>query len=465
MRGVIAALTTRPLEKVLYLAMFLTIAFVMTTPYYYLAIVPALLIIFLVISYSYPVYGYYAIIFLIPFGAYRNVSEASFLKVHWILALILTLYLLFKAFYQRHMPSEVKSRLWPFVALLFVVDLISAMFSPYPATAFHDVGLFAAGGLFILISMFFIDKDALFKYLPAVVVVSVSLSSFFGVIGYLFNISFFAENIEAGQFKRSLGGSTDPNNYVLMIAFALPLLGAMFDKARRPGAKLLYLGLIAINVLAVIFSFSRGGALITAALLFVMFFKYIKKINVQLMFVQVFFVALAVVLIWGVLPQSYTDHFKNIVNPKADPSIDRRATYLTVGIDSFFKHPIIGTGLGTFRDIYSESIDARRFSKEGFTNRRYAHNTYLEYMVGTGVIGFLLFAGIIVRSAKNFIAARKNFISTGDMESASHAGTYMLSFTILMIYLFIYSDPFHKYLLFSIGLSQAMYRLSLPEKK
>ncbi|MBF0568085.1 MAG: O-antigen ligase family protein [Nitrospirae bacterium] len=465
MRELVAALTSRPLEKALYLGIFLAIAIAMTTPYYYLAIVPALLIIFLAISYKYPSYGYYAIIFLIPFGAYRSVSETSSLRIHWVLALILTLYMLFKTFYQRHMPPEVKSRIWPSVALLFVVDLISAMFSPYPATAFHDVGLFAAGGMFILISMYFIDKDALFKYLPAVVVFSVSLSSFFGVVGYLFNVSFFAENIEAGQFKRSLGGSTDPNNYVLMIAFALPLLVTMFDKAKRPALKAFYLGLVVINVMGVIFSFSRGGAIITTLILFIMFFKYIKKMNVQLMFVQLFVVALAVVLIIGVLPKSYTDHFKNIINPQADASIGRRATYLTVGMDSFFKHPIIGTGLGTFRDIYSESDYARKFEKEGWTNRRYAHNTYLEYLVGTGIIGFVLFAAILWLTLRNYIAARRNFQINGDTESASYAGIYLFSFVILMIYLFIYSDPFHKYLLFAIGASQAAYRLSLPGKR
>ncbi|KWT82979.1 O-antigen ligase family protein [Candidatus Magnetominusculus xianensis] len=465
MRELISTLTARPLEKLLYLVIFLTIAVIMTTPYYYLAVVPALLIIILAVSYRYPIYAYYAIIFLIPFGAYRNVSDVGFLRLHWVLAAILTLYMLFRAFQERHLPDELKSRLWPFVVLLFVVDFISSMFSPYPATAFHDVALFAVGGVFVLISMYFIDKKALFNYLPVVVVVSVSLSSLFGVLGYVFDVSFFAEKIEAGQFKRSLGGSTDPNNYVLMITFAFPILFALFDRARRPALKALYLGLAAINIMAVIFSFSRGGAAISLMVLLVIFVKYIKRQAVHLVFVQVFAVLLAAFLIVGMLPENYIVHFKNIANPQADVSIDRRSTYLVVGLESFYRHPIIGTGLGTFRDIYSESTYARKFAKEGSTNRRYAHNTYLEYLVGTGILGAVLFVCLIVMAARNYIDARKNFLSKGDFEGASFAGTYLFSFVVLMIYLFIYSDPFHKFLLLSLGLSQVTYRLSLPGKK
>lgn len=465
MRGL--ALNASPLEKILYLAIFIAIAVVMVTPYYYLAILPAILIVFLIISYSHPIYGFYAIVFLVPFGAYRNVSESelSFLKIHWILAIILTLYLLLQAFHQRRVPDAVKSRIWPFVALLFVVNFISAMLSPYPETAFHNVGLFVAGAMFILITMFFIDKDVLFKNLPAVLVISVSLSSFFGVIGYLFNISFFAENIEEGQFKRSLGGSTDPNNYALMIAFTLPFIKALVDKAKTPAQKTLYMGLLAINVLAVIFSFSRGGALIAAGLLFMMFVKHLRKQNVLLGFVQVFALILVIVVMMAVLPEKYTDHFKNILNPQADASIDRRSTYLIVGLESFYKYPILGTGLGTFRDIYAESYYARKFEKEGYTNRRFAHNTYLEYLVGTGLIGTLIFAAIIALAARNYIAARKNFLKQGDQEGVTQIETYILSFLILLVYLFIYSEPFHKYLLLSIGLSQVAYRLSLPGKK
>ncbi|MBF0517828.1 MAG: O-antigen ligase family protein, partial [Nitrospirae bacterium] len=300
---------------------------------------------------------------------------------------------------------------------------------------------------------------------PAVLVISVSLSSFFGVIGYLFNISFFAENIEEGQFKRSLGGSTDPNNYALMIAFTLPFIKALVDKAKTPAQKTLYMGLLAINVLAVIFSFSRGGALIAAGLLFMMFVKHLRKQNVLLGVVQVFALILVIVVMMAVLPEKYTDHFKNILNPQADASIDRRSTYLIVGLESFYKYPILGTGLGTFRDIYAESYYARKFEKEGYTNRRFAHNTYLEYLVGTGLIGTLIFAAIIALAARNYIAARKNFLKQGDQEGVTQIETYILSFLILLVYLFIYSEPFHKYLLLSIGLSQVAYRLSLPGKK
>ncbi|MCG6550685.1 MAG: O-antigen ligase family protein [Candidatus Magnetominusculus sp. LBB02] len=461
MRGVVAAALSHPIEKTLAAAIVLSIAVLMTTPYYYLALFVPLAVIFLMFLNRYPSFGYYVIVFIVPFGAYRTLSEVGHIKIHYILAVMLLLYLLFKSFNLRAMPAELRGSIWRYIGVLFALTLVTALYSPYPDTAYFNVVQFLGAMTFIALGMYFIDREAFIRHVPAVVVLSVSLSSFLGVIGYVFNISFFAEKIVEGEFKRSLGGAADPNNTALMIAFALPLLAGMHERAKSNAYKFFLAALYVMNVLAMVFTFSRGGAIITILITIVVFYRRFKRINVQLIFLQIFLVLLLAALVLGALPKTYMQHFGNIANKKADASIERRSSYYTVAMDAFVKHPIMGTGLGTFREIYAESDFARKFSRKGDDVRRFAHNTYLEYLVGLSLIGLLCFIALEVRILLNFNAARKKFLKQGDEEMVSSASAYMFAFIVLAVNLFIFSEVFHKDFLIVTALSHAAYRLSL----
>ncbi|MBF0457462.1 MAG: O-antigen ligase family protein [Nitrospirae bacterium] len=466
MRALISSVIARPLESLLYITVLLTVAIIMTTPYYYVALIVPLLVLFIMMSNRKPAYVYYMIVFLIPFGAYRTLSEAGHIKIHYLLAVILILYLLFKSFNMRHLPSELKSNLWPFMISLYVVTILTAMYSPYPEDAYPMLAQFAAAIAFITIGMYFIDKEALVKQIPAIVVYSVTLSSFLGVIGYLFNIALFAQKTEVeGEFKRGMGGSMDPNNTALIILFVLPLVAEMVTWAKNQTYKLLYMAFYVINMLAIYYTWSRSGAIFGILITAVIFLRHVKKINVNLIFLQIFFVLLIGAVVIGALPEKYMKHFGNITESKQDASIERRGTYVTVALDSFMKHPLIGTGLGTFRDIYAETDIARKFSRSGEDLRRFAHNTYLEYLVGVSSIGLLCFIALELRVVLNFYTARKNFLKNGEELYASYSAAYMFSFIAVILYLFMFSEAFHKVFLLSVSIAHVAHRLSLEKKQ
>lgn len=466
MRAIISSVIARPLEMLLFLTILLSVALIMTTPYYYLAVVVPLAVVFLMMSTRKPIFVYYLIVILIPFGAYRTLSEAGHIKIHYIFAVILIMYLLFKAFHARRLPFELKGNLWLFITLLYMVTLVTALYSPYPDDAFRNMVQLSAAVAFITIGMYFIDKDALFKHLPPIVVYSITLSSFLGVIGYLFNISLFAQKTEVeGEFKRSTGGSMDPNNTALIILFALPLIAEMLTRAKRQAYKLLYVAFYVINMMAMYYTWSRSGAMVGILVTVIIFLRHAKKINVNLIFLQIFLVLLIGAIVMGALPQKYMAHFVKITESSQDASIERRGTYVTVAMDAFMKHPFMGTGLGTFHDIYAETDIARKFSRSGEDLHRMAHNTYLEYLVGLSAIGLLCFIALELRVLLNFYAARKNFLKNGEVEYASYAGAYMFSFITCIVYLLMFSEPYHKVLLLSVSLSHAAYRLSLEKKQ
>ena len=131
-----------------------------------------------------------------------------------------------------------------------------------------------------------------------------------------------------------------------------------------------------------------------------------------------------------------------------------------MGWDAFKQNPFLGSGPGTFRDIFSISNYARLFEREGGTNRRFAHNTYLEVLVGTGFMGLLIFFLILWRALRNFHLARRYFQLFNNEEMVSMIRAYQLSFISLLIYLLMFSNTYHKYLLLSFALSQVALRLS-----
>ena len=100
------------------------------------------------------------------------------------------------------------------------------------------------------------------------------------------------------------------------------------------------------------------------------------------------------------------------------------------------------------------------FGSKKDDTQRYAHNTYLEFLIGSGILGFLLFLIILMITIRNFLKSRKNFLLQGRQDMVSLVSSYQLSFVSLIIYLLIFSDMYHKYLFVSLALSQVALNLS-----
>lgn len=143
-----------------------------------------------------------------------------------------------------------------------------------------------------------------------------------------------------------------------------------------------------------------------------------------------------------------------------DFSLGRRTSYLYVARDAFLQKPLLGWGTGVFMHVYENSEQAKAFTRKGYTNRRKAHNTYLEFLIGSGIIGFALFMALIIVAWKNFRRAITNFRQAGDPVSAIQTATFRTAFISLLLFLVLFSDMYHKYLLLSLGVSCGALRLS-----
>ncbi len=432
----------------------------LATPFPYLAPLPAIALLALLWFGKRELFPYlfYGIVLLIPFGAYRGLGGAfSFVRLHWIFAIALAAVVSIGILLRKRIPPEVRQgRFWALILLFYIVNLLAAVGSKFPEASAPFMLLLAAGYLLVALGMIVVDQKGFSQTLPRVIVGSVFVSSLLTVFGAVSKTPLFFDAIS----ERALGTTPDPNNMALMIIFSLPLAVYFLLTARRSLVRRAMLLVIVIDVAAVIATFSRGGALILALAVPLMVWEFRRLIVPRNLGLLMGLGGLALAALLLLTPEAYTQRVQS-VRAADDFSMRRRTAYLIVTRELTMDRPLLGSGPNTFAPRYARTETGRSFKrKSDESGERDAHNTYAEVLVGSGLIGLSLFAALLLYSLKSFTRARRLFLASGRARMALLTTAYRTSFLTLLIYLLIYSDVNHKYLLVSLAVSQIALRLA-----
>jgi len=431
------------------------------TPYYWAAFLPAFLMGSLLLLSRLPEAGYYAIVLLVPFGAYRNIGgEGADLKLHWIIAAMVTAILLLRHMHHKDSIRGISSRLWPFLLLIGIISFISNLYSPYPETAFGDLLRFALGLVFFILGMALINEKGLRTWLPLSLVGGVSIGSLLAVIGYFFHVALFASDVDPGQFTRGTGASIGSNNVALMIIFVFPLLVDRMLYAKTALGRLLAIALILLNSAGLMTTYSRGGALIFTAIVLTLLVRHRALFTPRRMGLFIAGAGTLCVMALAVVPQDYWDRQLSLIEHN-DRAINRRTSYIMVAWETIKENPVLGSGMGTFRKIYGKSPVSRTFNLRGLPEERYAHNTYLELAVGTGFTGLAVFLGLLICVLSNFSKAGSIYAALGQTRMASLTRSYRLCFIAMLLYFLIKSAFEHKFFFVILAASQVALNLAL----
>lgn len=84
----------------------------------------------------------------------------------------------------------------------------------------------------------------------------------------------------------------------------------------------------------------------------------------------------------------------------ANQNAIQRVVFFQDGIKLFKDSPVVGFGLGAFENAIHRV-------QSFFYETKYVHNHYIQTLLETGIIGLLLFAGLIVASAVSIVLSRK----------------------------------------------------------
>lgn len=265
--------------------------------------------------------------------------------------------------------------------LFFVVAVLLSNFVALdPARTLDGAGRLLRVLTLYLVAANLIHTSRGLRYLLWVFLISGFISAVWGLL----------DPAQAGQ--RLSGTMGHPNNFAIAMAARLPLALCLL-KVEKGSLKRLFL-LIMLGVMAygLILSGSRGGLIsaVVALFLFVMTQK-----NKLFWFSLVCFITVIGLLIMpphikqrvGLVPSWGDDEMGN--------STERRETYQLYGLKLWQENPVLGVGFDGFAEAYTRS--EYRFLQKNAT-KRVAHNTYLEILTGTGLVGFVPFVALLVFS-------------------------------------------------------------------
>lgn len=216
-------------------------------------------------------------------------------------------------------------------------------------------------------------------------------------VWHLLSGVFVAQGITPG-FGRIAGYeaplTSNPNDLALTLNLILPLGVGLLLSVRKPIVRAVVLAIVALDVLAIIATFSRGGFLTLLTILFAYMVRLSRRHP------AVFVVPLLLLLCIPLLPSGYLDQMSTITHIGLDPtgSAQERRDDLVAAGRLVLSNPVTGAGIG---------MNALAMNAERGATWRMVHNVYLQYAVELGVPGLVLFLILLGRCIRKAGAARR----------------------------------------------------------
>lgn len=402
---------------------------------------------------------YYAVLSTIPYYYWRQVTP--FIPVDWYLALITTIIVLIYLVTSKTLPRFFFNNLNKWLILFLLVNILSTLFSPYQAEAFSGMVVLFQIYFFIYLNLVFLTENGLKNTLPLVLGVSVGFNGLIAGIEYFMGIQLFGGDEPGGG--RIYGLTSGANNMAVWSIMAIPPLIYRFMNATSPGRFLGWLCLTLLAIVGLISSESRAGFLVFLIMLMMIFYTNRRLFQPRFLGLAISGLALCFLTVAVAIPDEYFERQKTLLaeEQQQDTALQRRQAYIRVGLASFLENPIIGTGTFTFPQIWVNSIESRFFKMA----ERGAHNTYLDTMVGVGLVGLLVLFGLLFRIFKDFMTALNNFEVTGDDVMHDITQAYLISFLCLVVYCLFKTMLDNKMFILLISISQVACIISTEKKE
>ena len=322
----------------------------------------------------------------------------------------------------------------------------SVLWARAPGAAFSELWKFAISvAIFVAIATVVEGKRSI-RVLAAAFVVGALVTALGGLLGY------------QGGFVNSLpsegrlqGGSGDPNVLAAAMIAGIALAAGLLKGARRAHVRAALLAAFVVFGLTVAATGSRGGVVAAVATLIAALAVMRRERG------AVIGLALGT-LVAGATWLAFSPGSLNRLVGLGDRS-DGRSDLWRIAWEMFCHHPLQGVGLQNFIPVAPDYVlhpGALSFIHLITEKPVVAHNTYLQLLAETGVVGFLLFLLVVTLSLTAALRAATIHERTGDLAFATLCRCVFLAAVALLSAAFFISAGVDYKLWLVLGLGPAM---------
>lgn len=293
------------------------------------------------------------------------------------------------------------------------ICVLSLLWSSSPFISLKELALFLAGPLLYFIVTNNINDEQQINYIINALLIIGSLFGIYGILQYNgIDFSFWTHNIGRQQVFGLFG---NVNHFAEYLIVPLPLAVSLFFVRRNKFKKILLLIAILTMGASLTVTITRSSYLGFGVSLIFMFFLYLARQGKN--FIKenkkIFFILLAIIILITFLfalpnplnkPGTVISKIKgrtSVVQLTQGSSIKRRIAIWKFTALMIKNHPLLGSGLGTFK--YNSLNYQAKFFDQGENRHLYsygfadkAHNEYLQLWAELGIIGLGIFIWLII---------------------------------------------------------------------
>lgn len=331
---------------------------------------------------------------------------------------------------------------------------LSITWAGHPGPAGTEAGYWWLAAFAFLITMTTLTTTREVRYVALAFVAGSVISVLIGLASGGLQASADAVNQTAIQ-GRFTGGGGDPNVQAAGYVATMFLIMGLIPIYRSRAVRFALFGAFALVTVGFLATQSRGGllALIAATVVALMIAPRYRR--------RILGLGAIVCVAVGVLLATQPGALSRITDVGGGSS--GRGDLWRVALAVFHDHPLSGVGAGNF-----EAVEAHFVLRPGAISRiqylvdvpHLVHNTYLQLLAETGVVGLVLYLVVLAGSLRAAWLAVKRFEARGRPELADLARAVLMGMVAMLVALFFISDGDDVRLWVLLGMGPALLTLA-----
>jgi O-antigen ligase len=243
--------------------------------------------------------------------------------------------------------------------------------------------------------------------------------------------------------------TSNPNDLALTLNLIVPFVLVFVRSSRSCLIRVSALGIVILDVVAVLLTLSRGGVLTLVTILVSVVWSLFRSWRIG------WAVALLAVLLTSApfLPSTFWDRWGTITDLEGDAtgSAQARRNQVMDALRFVGTHPLVGAGIGA---------GVLGLRDQGVQSWSEIHNVYLQYAVDLGLPGLALYLALVVTSFRSASSARQRAGAMDDARGvACLADATRLSLLAFVVAALFHPVAYNFYFYYLAGLAVAASRL------